>query len=297
MEKKIYELKIDPELAGVAPPLAENELRLLQQDILQHGCKYPLIVWNGMIVDGHNRYRICRDNGVPFTYEEMEFPSKEQAKFWIVKNQLGRRNLKPFQRCEMVAPFEKEVEAEVEQNRRNNISNTMKTGIPGHQSMRSREIMADMAGVSPATYARVKVIIELADEDTKEKLRNEEVGIKPVFNQLTKKNRKDPDHEERNGGQEPAPPDEEKADPQPVSYIDHPMEDPVTMHEPERKPMPYQFVKEQVEFAVRNMIADMKIGLYGLRNEDFDRKRELKNILKDGYKQAAQIIDEMEKIS
>jgi len=55
MDKKLYDLTVDPELERVAPPLAENELSILKADILEHGCKFPLIVWDGVIVDGHNR--------------------------------------------------------------------------------------------------------------------------------------------------------------------------------------------------------------------------------------------------
>lgn len=69
MEKKIYELNIDSELERVAPPLSENELEILREDILEHGCKFPLIVWEGVVVDGHNRYRICHEEGIPFGIE------------------------------------------------------------------------------------------------------------------------------------------------------------------------------------------------------------------------------------
>lgn len=56
------ELKINEKFRTVAPPLSENEMLLLREDILANGCRDPLIVWNGVIVDGHHRYKICREN-------------------------------------------------------------------------------------------------------------------------------------------------------------------------------------------------------------------------------------------
>lgn len=294
MEKAIYELEIDPELRDFIPPLSENELATLTESLIEDGCNEPLTVWNRVIVDGHNRYKICRENGIPFAYEEKSFDSKDKAKLWMAKKQLGRRNLKPFQRCELVYPLEKEISEEVERNRRAAISKFRTDGetTPNLEGSEKTAIcLANYADVSTSTWFMAKAVIENADPDSLSELRSGKAAISTVYKKLKKKDHPAPVEDK----EETETPNEES--PKPVSYIDHPMEDPVTMHEPERKPMPYQFVKEQVEFAVRNMIADMKIGLYGLRNEDFDRKRELKNILKDGYKQAAQIIDEMEKMS
>ena len=73
MEKKVYELEVNETLATVMPPLQELELNLLTQSLIQEGCRDPLVVWNGMIVDGHNRYRICREHQIPFDYIETEF--------------------------------------------------------------------------------------------------------------------------------------------------------------------------------------------------------------------------------
>ena len=54
----------------------------------------PLIVWNGVIVDGHNRYRILQLHPeIQFTTYEKAFSDRYAAIAWICKNQLGRRNL------------------------------------------------------------------------------------------------------------------------------------------------------------------------------------------------------------
>ena len=92
-------LTIDPEFKGKIPPLREEELKQLEENILADGVIInPLIVWDDMIVDGHNRYRILQKHPeIQFTTYEKEFPDRDAAIAWICKNQLGRRNLTPQQ--------------------------------------------------------------------------------------------------------------------------------------------------------------------------------------------------------
>ena len=88
-------LTIDPEFASVIPPLREEEQKQLEENILADGVVInPLIVWNGVIVDGHNRYRILQQHPeLQFTTYEKAFSDRYEAIAWICKNQLGRRNL------------------------------------------------------------------------------------------------------------------------------------------------------------------------------------------------------------
>lgn len=93
-------LTIDPEFEAKCPPLTEDELSQLEENILEEGLVLmPLIVWNSTIVDGHNRYRIALEHpGIEFRIHEKNFNSKYEALSWICKNQLGRRNLSPQQK-------------------------------------------------------------------------------------------------------------------------------------------------------------------------------------------------------
>lgn len=97
-------LTIDPEFEAKCPPLAEDELTQLEENILEEGLVLmPLIVWNGTIVDGHNRYRIAQEHpGIEFRIHEKQFNNRYEALSWICKNQLGRRNLTPMQKKYLV---------------------------------------------------------------------------------------------------------------------------------------------------------------------------------------------------
>ena len=74
-------------------------MKQLEENILADGVVInPLIVWNGVIVDGHNRYHILQQHPeIQFTTYEKQFPDRYAAISWICKNQLGRRNLTPQQ--------------------------------------------------------------------------------------------------------------------------------------------------------------------------------------------------------
>ena len=93
-------LAIDPEFEAKCPPLTEDELSQLEENILEEGLVLtPIIVWNNTIVDDHNRYRIAREHpGIEFRVHEKYFNSKYEALSWICKNQLGWRNLTPMQK-------------------------------------------------------------------------------------------------------------------------------------------------------------------------------------------------------
>lgn len=86
---------IDQEFKSLIPPLSTEERRHLEENLLRDGCRDPLVVWNGTLIDGHNRHEICTRHGIIFEVEEMHFDSREDAMDWMDKNQLGRRNLTP----------------------------------------------------------------------------------------------------------------------------------------------------------------------------------------------------------
>ena len=64
----------------------------------------PLIVWKHdgqiILVDGHNRLELWKkrngfDESFEFLTTELPFADRDDAREWIIKNQLGRRNLSP----------------------------------------------------------------------------------------------------------------------------------------------------------------------------------------------------------
>jgi N6-adenosine-specific RNA methylase IME4 len=88
---------VDPEFSAAIPPLSSEERSQLEANIIRDGCRDPLVVWNGILLDGHNRYEICSRRGIEFRVVEVNLPDRDAAADWIDANQLGRRNLHPDQ--------------------------------------------------------------------------------------------------------------------------------------------------------------------------------------------------------
>ena len=57
---------IDDEFKNLIPALLPDEYKLLEANIVRDGCREPLSVWKGILVDGHNRHRICTKHGIKF---------------------------------------------------------------------------------------------------------------------------------------------------------------------------------------------------------------------------------------
>lgn len=95
--------QVDPHLQAVIPPLADDELANLTSSIKEHGCREPLIIWRGhdTIIDGHNRFKICNDLGIPFDVIELDFDDREDVVEFMCANQLGRRNLTDIARADL----------------------------------------------------------------------------------------------------------------------------------------------------------------------------------------------------
>jgi hypothetical protein len=93
-------LNIDPEYEAMCPSLDEDEYRQLEENILSEGLVLmPLIVWDGTIIDGHNRDKLAQAHpGIKYRTHEKQFENRFAAISWICRNQLGRRNLTPQQK-------------------------------------------------------------------------------------------------------------------------------------------------------------------------------------------------------
>lgn len=172
--------------AHVMPELSAQEFENLTVSIRENGCLSPIIIWDNTIIDGHSRYKICREYNIPFTTKEISFNNDAEAIAWIVEFHVARRNLSRFQRCELVLRYEAEIKVNVEKRRRAAISQYQKTGVKaGRANKNTLGILADMADVSSRTLATARKILEIGDEETKRRLRAGEISIYYAYMVLT----------------------------------------------------------------------------------------------------------------
>ena len=153
-EKALRHLQINPRFKNLIRPLKRKEYLQLEQNILADGCRDPLIVWNGVIVDGHNRYEICMRCQIPFSVVEMDFSCEAEAVAWICANQLGRRNISEETRKFLIG---KQYEAE-------KLIGVNKNPL-GNNQYRS-DFDSEVTGQSPEkVYSRSKTAEKIAKEN------------------------------------------------------------------------------------------------------------------------------------
>ena len=183
-------LKIDPEFQGKIPPLTFEELEQLEKNIVNDGKVInPIIVWNGLIVDGHNRYAILQKHpDIPYTVHEKEFADRYEAIIWICKNQLGRRNLTPEQKLFLIGKqYEAEKSSHGEARKESHDENgrfhrSSQTDNSG-EAMKTCERIAEENGVSKATVLRASKYmkgVEIAESlipGMREKILNKQVKV------------------------------------------------------------------------------------------------------------------------
>lgn len=96
MPTATQELRIDKRFRDAIRPLTIEERSLLEADIDAHGCTDPILTWANhddiIIIDGHNRYQICRSLGVPFKTKAMKFETVDDVLAFINRRHRGRRN-------------------------------------------------------------------------------------------------------------------------------------------------------------------------------------------------------------
>ncbi|MBN4666067.1 hypothetical protein HUS70_12010 [Pandoraea nosoerga] len=93
------QVQINEELKAYIDPLTPDEYAALEQSLLAEGCRDALVLWGDVLVDGHNRYEICRKHGIEFrTVQNTTFRSMEDVHLWMIDNHLGRRSVSDYQR-------------------------------------------------------------------------------------------------------------------------------------------------------------------------------------------------------
>lgn len=179
-------LKIDPVLKSLIPPLSDEEFKQLEENIRSEGCRDALVIWRGTIVDGHNRYKICNENGIPFKTEEKEFVDRDEAAEWIIRNQFGRRNLSLAQRSELAMKLKPAIQKAAKENQQ-------KAGgaVPqkSNKPVDTYDELAKIAGVSSDTIRKTEKIMNKGTPEQIERARKGGKGnsVNAIYNEVTGK--------------------------------------------------------------------------------------------------------------
>lgn len=168
---------IDVEFEGLIPPLTDKEYSGLEQSIINEGCRDALICWGDILVDGHNRYRICEKHNLPFKTVNKDFENKNEAKLWILQNQLARRNLNDFQRIEIVRKCEEAIKEQAKSRMLATLKQNQNTAMENFPQRTARDELGAMAQVSGKTYEHAAEILDKAPAPIADAVRNNELSI------------------------------------------------------------------------------------------------------------------------
>lgn len=173
-------MKIRKDFKELIPPLSPEEFEQLEKNILEEGIRDPLVVWNGVLVDGHNRYEIAKKHGLDYETVERDFCSEDEARAWIIQNQLGRRNLSKYDRSVMALRLKEPVAEKAEKRMLSGKTDPMQKSAQGA----TRDELANIAGVSHDTIRKVEIIEEKATPRTKQLLREGKLSINQAYNSV-----------------------------------------------------------------------------------------------------------------
>lgn len=191
-------IQIDQEFKDLIPALTEEEYKQLEANILSEGIRDSLLVWNGILIDGHNRYEIATKHGLSYDVQEKEFADRAEAERWIILNQFGRRNLSAYDRTELALKLKPIVEAQAKENQKLSDgrgkkgcqkSDNLKDNSQPRASIDTKKEIAKVAGVSHDTIAKVAKIQAKATPEIKKAVKSGEMSINQAY-QATRREEK-----------------------------------------------------------------------------------------------------------
>lgn len=180
---------IDNEFKQLIPPLTADEYAGLEASLLTEGCRDALVVWNDILVDGHNRYEICQKHGIAFQTVQKDFADRQAVLEWIIKNQFGRRNLPAYERARLALRL-KPVIAERAKAQQVRTDENRVCQISDKQAIDTKRELAKAAGVSHDTIAKVEKIEAKAAPEVKEQLRTGEISINQAYQTVRREEKK-----------------------------------------------------------------------------------------------------------
>ena len=170
---------IDPEFKALIPPLQAEELQKLEESILQEGCRDALVVWEtedgDVLIDGHNRFAICHKHTIAFKTIYKEFASRQEVKLWMIRNQLARRNLTPFNRTELALQMESTIAEMAKQNMSDGGKGL--SNLTNLELINTRDEVARIAETSAGNIYKVKQVLNDAPDAIKDKARSGDISI------------------------------------------------------------------------------------------------------------------------
>lgn len=189
------ELTIDEEFEGIIPPLTDEEREQLKQNLKDEGWRpnEVIVTWEGLVVDGHHRYELCRELGITdFRVVEKSFDSRAEAKLWIINNQKGRRNLTEGWKWEL-AQVKKKLLEDVgrdklseagKRGREKQLSGGLPESGKGPEHNTQKELAKEL-GWSKGKVSQAEKVWDKGDDKLKEEVKAGDKSMHQAYQELT----------------------------------------------------------------------------------------------------------------
>jgi hypothetical protein len=152
-------ITVNPELLAYIDPLTPEEHEALERSLLNEGCRDALVLWGEVLVDGHNRFGICTQHGIPFnTVQNTRFKSMDDVHLWMIDQHLGRRSVSDFQRGVLALRKKEILTARVAPVTLDTTAEPDAAPAPAPEPPATRESMAKAARVSSNTISQIEKI-------------------------------------------------------------------------------------------------------------------------------------------
>ena len=180
-----------PEMAELLPPLSAEQSAALEEDLLRNGCYSPVIVNEDMvIIDGHNRQKLCQQHGIPYDMAVFSFADLLEAKRWALDTQKARRNLDKWELGKIALKLKPDIEARARANMSagggDQKSEDAKSGLATLPNpippIDTRKELAESVGLGERTMGKVMQIEEYAPPAVKEALDSRDLSIHQGYN-------------------------------------------------------------------------------------------------------------------
>ena len=146
--------------SGLFPLMDGVELAALVDDIREHGLLDPIVLHEGLVLDGRNRLRACELAGVEPRFVEWQQPDGMSATEWVVSVNLHRRHLTTAQRAALALDLLPRLEEEARERQREAGGAQPGPLRPETDEAKGRadEKAAALVGVGRSTVAAAKAI-------------------------------------------------------------------------------------------------------------------------------------------